>query len=59
MENVDLSEISGSEIRTALLKLVEKKVKSKNIKVRIEPGSKKGKFTSSSKKQFNTTLAFE
>lgn len=43
MVNTEISEISDKAIKTALLRLVEKRAKSKNVKVCIEPGSKKGK----------------
>lgn len=41
-ENIDVSQISSENIRASLVKFIEKYVKSQNIKVCIERGSKKG-----------------
>lgn len=49
-QNIDISQISSENIRASLVKFIEKYVKSQNIKVYIEHGSKKGKKSNDSLK---------
>lgn len=50
VENIDVSQISSENIRASLVKFIEKYVKSQNIKVCVERGSKRGN------KNFNDSL---
>lgn len=43
MNGLNIDEISGERIKKGLIKTVEEQMNSKNIKISIENGSKKGK----------------
>lgn len=43
MDGLSIDEISGERIKTGLIEAVKKRLKSDNVKLCIEHGSKKGK----------------
>ena len=45
MKGLDIKEVSGDYIKTTLQQLVEKRLGSKDVKIWVEPGSKKGDNT--------------
>lgn len=47
MKGLDIKEVSGDLIKRTLQELVEKRLGSKDVKIWVEPGSKKGDHTHS------------